>query len=138
MSESCLFCKIVAGEIPAIKLYEDEKVICFMDIFPASEGHCLIVPKVHSEHLLDADPDTIAHVARISVPLANAVKAAVGADGIRVMQSSGKAAAQTVPHYHMHIIPAFEGKAVQQHGGAQADPETLLPIAENIRSLLVM
>lgn len=136
MSDNCLFCKIAAGDIPAVVVYESEEVIAFMDIMPSREGHTLIVPKQHSESLLDASPDTIAAVAKASVPIANAVKQAVAADGIRVVQFNGAAAGQTVFHYHMHIIPVLEGDGFIPHGRAQAKVEDLQAVAEKIRSYL--
>lgn len=133
MSENCLFCKIHAGEIPSIRVYEDDIVIAFMDIMPAAKGHCLIVPKAHSVNLLDADPEVIAHVAKVSIPLANAVKLAVNADGIRIAQFNGEAAGQTVFHYHMHIIPAFAGHSAELHGRDKASTDELLATANAIK-----
>jgi len=136
MVEECLFCKIVANEIPCIKVYEDELVIAFMDIMPAAKGHCLIVPKAHSESLLDAEPAVIAHVAKVSIPVANAVKTATGADGIKIAQFNGAAAGQTVFHYHMHIIPAYNGTQSDFHGRKQLAPEELQPVAAAIIAAL--
>lgn len=136
MSDNCLFCKITTGDIPAVKVYETEDIIAFMDIMPARLGHTLIIPKQHSDSLLDASPEAIAAVARASVSIANAVKKAVQADGIRVMQFNGAAAGQTVFHYHMHIIPVVEGDGFIPHGREQAKVEDLQEIAEKIKAFL--
>lgn len=136
MKEDCLFCKIVTGAIPSIKVYEDDTVIAFMDIMPVSAGHTLIVPKAHSDDLLDADPEAIAAVARASVPIANAVKQAAAADGVRVIQLNGADAGQTVFHYHMHIIPVKAGDGFVPHGREQAPVEDLQKMAAKITALL--
>jgi len=136
VAENCLFCKIVAGEIPSVKIYENEDVIAFMDIMPVTAGHCLIVPKLHSESLLDAKADTIAAVAAASIPIANAVKQATKADGIKVAQFNGAAAGQTVYHYHMHIIPCFEGESVGSHGRDAMPLAELQKMADLIKEFL--
>jgi len=107
-----------------------------MDIMPARAGHTLIIPKAHSENLLDAQAGAIAAVATASIPIANAVKRATGADGVRVMQFNGAAAGQTVFHYHMHIIPVCEGDGFIPHGREQAAVEDLQSMAANIKQFL--
>lgn len=136
MSDDCLFCKIITGAIPAVKVYESDDVLAFMDIMPAREGHTLIIPKVHSESLLDATPAAIAAVAKASIPIASAVKQAVNADGIRVMQFNGAPAGQTVFHYHMHIIPVKTGDGFIPHGREQAKVEDLQATAARIKAAL--
>ncbi len=136
MSKECLFCKITTNTIPAVKVYENDHVIAFMDIMPAKEGHTLIVPKQHSEGLLDASTQAITAVAAASIPIANAIKQAVNADGVRVLQLNGEAAGQTVFHYHMHIIPVNTGDGFVSHGRIQVPVEDLQKTAEKIKQLL--
>jgi len=107
---ACIFCRIVAGEIPSSKLYEDQDVLAFMDINPINPGHALVIPKKHFESLLDASPAEVAKVAAKLPELARAVKAATGADGVNVFQANGAVAGQTVPHLHFHIIPRHKAE----------------------------
>ena len=109
----CLFCKIIAGEIPSTRVYEDERTIAFMDINPGTTGHLLVVPRVHAKDLLDIDPEDLAAVARTSQVLAQRVTDRLGADGVNLLNSCGRAAWQTVFHFHMHVIPRYEGDPLQ-------------------------
>jgi histidine triad (HIT) family protein len=109
MAENCVFCKIIGGEIPSKKVYEDEKFIAILDIAPAAAGHILLLPKAHSDSLLDADAATLAAAPPLLARLANAVKAAFGADGVNIVQNNGAAAGQTVNHLHFHVIPRKNG-----------------------------
>jgi histidine triad (HIT) family protein len=105
----CLFCKIVAGEIPATRVAEDERTIAFMDINPATRGHLLVIPREHAADLLEIDPEDLAAVARHAQKLAQRVKERLGADGVNLLNSCGSAAWQTVYHFHMHVIPRYSG-----------------------------
>src|ERR1051325_1068342 len=100
---------MVRGDIPSVKVYEDETVLVIMDIFPQSRGHTLVIPKAASRNLLDADPRELSTVAGYLPRLARAVKAATGADGVRLMQFNEAPAGQTVFHLHFHLIPIYEG-----------------------------
>ena len=138
MSESanCIFCKIVRGNIPAAKVYEDDQTLTFMDIQPASPGHTLIISKAHAANLMEiAEADLLA-ATRTVQRVARAVRKALAPDGIRIVQTNGKAAGQTVFHYHVHIIPMQEGQKVGTHGRAPADPEELKALAARIRDAL--
>lgn len=138
MSESanCIFCKIVRGQIPAVKVHEDDATLTFMDIQPASPGHALVIPKAHAANLLDiADADLLA-VTRTVQRVARAVSSALSPDGIRIVQTNGKAAGQTVFHYHVHIIPMREGERIGTHGRAPADPEEIKALAARIRAAM--
>ena len=138
MSETanCIFCKIVRGEIPAIKVHEDELTLSFMDIQPASPGHLLVISKTHAASLLDlAEVDLLA-VTRATQRLARAVQKALGPDGIRINQFNGAAAGQSVFHYHVHVIPVWEGRKIGSHGRAPANPEELTALAGKIRQAL--
>jgi histidine triad (HIT) family protein len=105
----CLFCKIVAGEIPATVIASDERTVAFMDINPATRGHALVVPRAHAKDLLEIEPEDLAAVARMGQRVARASKATLGADGINLINSCGADAWQTVFHFHLHVIPRYEG-----------------------------
>jgi histidine triad (HIT) family protein len=103
----CLFCKIVAGEVPSQRIAEDERTISFMDINPATRGHALVVPKAHAVNLLQIEPDDLAAVALAAQKLAKRVPERLGADGVNLLNSCGSAAWQTVFHFHVHVIPRY-------------------------------
>jgi len=102
---NCVFCKIVAGEIPCFKLYEDEATLAFMDVNPASEGHALAIAKEHWENVYAIPPDLVAATARTAKRIAEAVEKALAPDGINLIQANGRGAAQSVEHFHIHIMP---------------------------------
>ena len=104
----CLFCKIVAGEIAATRVDEDERTVAFMDINPATRGHALVVPRAHTRDLLSIDADELAAVANAAKRLAARAKERIGADGINLLNSCGPAAWQTVFHFHVHVIPRYD------------------------------
>ena len=103
----CLFCKIVAGEIPATKVHEDETTIAFMDINPATRGHLLVIPRRHARDLHEIGDDDLAAVVSVGKRLAARVVERLGADGVNLHQSNGAAAWQTVFHFHLHVIPRY-------------------------------
>lgn len=105
----CLFCKIVAGDIPSTRVYEDERTIAFMDINPATRGHALVVPRTHARDLLEIEPGDLAAVAHAGQRLARTAKSVLEADGINLLNSCGADAWQTVFHFHLHVIPRYEG-----------------------------
>jgi histidine triad (HIT) family protein len=105
---SCVFCKIVTGEIPSLKLFEDEHTFVFLDIGPLSDGHTLIIPKEHYERLEDMPPETVAAVTRHLPALGRAVSKAVGSEGWKLLQNSGRVAGQVGMHVHFHIIPRVQ------------------------------
>jgi len=109
----CLFCKIVAGELPATIVDEDERTVCFMDIAPATRGHALVVPREHSADLLSIEADDLAAVNLAAQRLAVRVKDRLGADGVNLMNSCGAVAFQTVFHFHLHVIPRYEGDGLR-------------------------
>jgi histidine triad (HIT) family protein len=133
---SNIFGKILRGEIPAHKVHEDEVALVMMDLFPQSRGHVLIVPKAPSRNLLDAQPATLAAVIPLVQKVANAVKTATGADGIRVAQFNEAPAGQTVFHLHFHVIPVYEGMPLGAHGGGKADDVELAALAKDIAAAL--
>ncbi len=110
MQESnCVFCKIARGEIPATKVYEDDRVIAFLDIGPLAEGHTLLIPKRHFGDIRDADGDILADLLRIVPRLARAIMQATGASGLNLLQNTGASSGQAVFHLHFHLIPRIEG-----------------------------
>jgi histidine triad (HIT) family protein len=105
----CIFCKIVAGELPASIVDEDEHTIAFMDINPATRGHALVIPRAHATDLLEIEPSQLAAVSAAAQRLAARAKERLGADGVNVINSCGAAAWQTVFHFHLHVIPRYQG-----------------------------
>ncbi len=103
--DDCIFCKIVRGEIPSIKVYEDDQVFAFEDINPITPGHTLVIPRNHAENIWEIDENDLIAVQRASKKIAVAIKKALGADGIACMQLNGRAAHQEVMHYHLHLVP---------------------------------
>jgi histidine triad (HIT) family protein len=132
----CIFCKIVAGTAPSHRVYEDASVLAFMDIFPVSDGHLLVIPKRHYETLLDSDEESLLAVMRVSRRIAHALATALSPDGIGVHQLNGSAAGQTVFHYHMHLIPRNHGDPIAFHGRVPGDPRRLAENARRISSAL--
>ncbi|KQU89954.1 HIT family hydrolase [Mesorhizobium sp. Root102] len=131
-----IFAKILRGEIPSHRVYEDEAVIAFMDVMPQGPGHTLVVPKAPSRNLLDADPSTFGPLFTVVQKVALAVKEAFGADGVTVMQFNEPASGQTVYHLHVHVIPRFDDIPLKPHTGGMEKPEILAGNAEKIRTAL--
>ena len=132
----CIFCRIAAGKIPCRKVHEDDDTLTFMDIQPASPGHALVIPKAHAANLMEIADADLSAATRAVQRVARAVRKALAPDGIRIVQTNGKAAGQTVFHYHVHIIPMQEGQKVGTHGRVPADPEELKALAARIRDAL--
>lgn len=130
-----IFAKILRGELPCVKVYEDGDVLAFMDIFPQSEGHTLVIPKhATATNLFDIPPAALATLIVGTQKVAKAVEAALNPDGIRIIQFNGAPAGQTVYHIHFHIIPVYEGRAEGRHAaGQKADPAALEAVAAAIR-----
>ena len=133
---SNIFAKILRGEIPCHKVYEDGDAIAFMDVMPQSTGHALIVPKAASRNVLDADPKVLAKILPLVQKIAIAAKTAFNADGITVMQFNEPAGGQTVFHLHYHVIPRFDGLALKSHSGKMEDGAVLTANAEKLRATL--
>jgi histidine triad (HIT) family protein len=130
--EQCIFCKIVSRQAPAHVVREDARSLVFMDLFPAADGHVLIIPKRHAINLLDCDDADLAAIAPLARRVAHAMRRVLAPDGIGVFQLNGAAAGQTVFHYHVHLIPRRKGEAMHIHGRAQGDSKRL---AENAARL---
>ena len=131
-----IFAKILKGEIPCHKVYEDDDAIAFMDVMPQSPGHTLIVPKAPSRNVLDADPKVLAKILPLVQKIANASKTAFSADGITVMQFNEPAGGQTVFHLHYHVIPRYDGQPLRPHTGKMEDGSVLLANAEKLKKAL--
>ena len=131
----CIFCKIIQGEIPATKVYEDEKVLAFMDINPLNDGHTLIVPKRHAETIFEIDSQDLIATIKVAQKLAIAIKKALDSDGMIVVQLNNKAAGQMVPHLHIHLIPRWENDGLQigKWEMKPGDMEKIKDIAEKIK-----
>ena len=129
----CLFCRIVAGELPATIIAEDERTISFMDINPATRGHALVIPRAHAEDLLSIDSGDLREVIVAAQRLAGRAKERLGAAGVNLMNSCGSAAWQTVFHFHVHVIPRYEGDPLrlpwQPHPG---DPQEIAAAAAEL------
>jgi histidine triad (HIT) family protein len=135
--QDCIFCKIVAGQIPCNKIYEDDSVLAFLDIGPISDGHTLVIPKEHFEKLDQCSPQTLMELSGCLGKIAKAVTAAAGSDGYNVLCNNGKAAGQLVDHVHFHIIPrnyddgVFDRWPSYQYEEGQAQ-EITAKIVENL------
>jgi histidine triad (HIT) family protein len=131
-----IFAKILRGEIPCEKVFEDEAVIAFMDVMPRADGHVLVVPKTPARGLFDVSPEALSALILRVQKIARAVKAAMGAEGVTLHQFNEPAGGQTVFHMHFHVIPRWEGVGLRGHAAAMADSAALKPHAEKIRAAL--
>ena len=131
-----IFAKILRGDMPAAKVFEDEQVLAFMDVFPQSRGHVLVVPKAEARNLLDVEPELLRELIVRVQRVAKAVREALKPDGLTVMQFNGAAGGQTVYHLHFHVIPRWEGRPLGRHGGGMADPQELASLAAQIAARL--
>lgn len=130
-----IFAKILRNELPAIKVYEDDQVLAFMDIMPQAEGHTLVIPKSPAVTLLDLDPDVAAYTIKIVQKIAQAMEIALDVKGIVLMQLSGAAAGQTVPHVHFHLIPSSVHE-LGKHGVKMGDQDQIKILADQIKAAL--
>lgn len=131
-----VFAKILRGEIPAFKVFEDDGALSFMDAMPQSDGHTLVIPKVAARNFLDIEPDALASLIKTTQRVAKAVQQAFKPDGMRIIQFNEPAAGQTVFHIHFHIVPCYEGQQAKAHGREWADKTVLAQQAERIRAAL--
>jgi histidine triad (HIT) family protein len=133
-----IFAKIIRGDAPSVKVFENDSVLAIMDAFPQSEGHCLVLhKKSEAVNFLDVDNKALGEIMTATQKVARAMKIALNPAGIRVVQFNGARAGQTVFHLHFHVLPVYEGVVVAAHaGGKPADPATLEPIAAKIRAAL--
>ena len=130
---NCIFCKIVAGELPATIVAEDERTISFMDIAPATRGHALVVPRAHSADLLGIEAEDLSAVALAAQALAARAKERLAADGVNLLNACGAVAFQTVFHFHMHVIPRYEGDSLRLPWvPAPGDPQEIAAAAQEL------
>jgi histidine triad (HIT) family protein len=135
MDDDCIFCKIVAGDLPAEKVAEDERTVAFMDVNPATRGHLLVVPRKHARDLMAVDPDELAAVVQAAQRVAKRAVKALEADGVNLINACGSAAWQSVFHLHIHVIPRYEDDPVRLPWiPAPGDQEEIKAAAERIRA----
>ena len=134
MAEDCIFCKIVAGELPAEVVDQDDHTLSFMDINPWTRGHALVIPREHSRNLYEIDDEDLARVTAAAKRLATKMRERLGSDGANLLNSSETAAWQTVFHFHMHVIPRYEDDPLRLPGAPQqVDQDELRAVAEELR-----
>ncbi|MDO8209149.1 HIT family protein [Conexibacter sp. CPCC 206217] len=132
-SDDCIFCRIVAGELPARIVRRDERTIAFMDIAPATYGHTLVIPRNHSRDLLEIAPEDLHAVASAAQSIAARASERLGADGVNLINSCGSAAWQTVFHFHMHVIPRYADDPLRLPWvPAQGDPDEIATAAAQL------
>lgn len=134
--DTCIFCRIVRGDAPSHRVFENEQTLVFMDIRPVTRGHTLIITREHFENLFEANPEAMAAVGRLSVRVARAIREVLEPDGVFVAQTNGVAAGQTVFHYHLHLIPRQLGGGMSLHSRTLADEGELAQIAQELRAAL--
>jgi histidine triad (HIT) family protein len=131
-----IFAKILRGEIPAYKVYEDDKALAFLDIMPRAPGHTLVIPKAPARNILDIQPDDLAHVMRIAQKIAKVSVEVFGADGVVLQQFSEPASGQVVFHLHVHVIPRKDGIAMKPPASVKESPDVLRQQAEKLKAAL--
>ncbi len=138
MENNCIFCKIIAGEIPSYCVYEDEDFKAILDVNPSARGHVIILPKKHAADIFELSDEYVSKVMIVAKKIAKAVKEAYHCDGINILQNNGEAAGQTVFHLHVHVIPRFEGdtKTINIGWKPMETPEDMAAVVEEIRSHL--
>lgn len=131
-----IFAKIIRGELPCHKIYEDERALAFLDIMPRAPGHALVIPKSPARNLLDVDPDDLAHVAQVAQRVARAGMQVFAADGVTVQQFNENAGGQVVFHLHVHVIPRKEGIAMKPPASEKEKPEVLADHAKKLAAAM--
>jgi len=135
-TNECVFCKIVRGEAPAHKIYEDERTLVFLDIMPVTDGHTLVITKEHFENLFEASSESLQAVAATAKKVADAIREVLQPAGMMVFQLNGAAAFQSVFHYHMHLMPRAQGEPMALHGRAPGDPDRLEELTQRFVAAL--
>lgn len=132
---ACVFCQIVAGEVPAERIAEDDRTLAFMDIAPGNRGHALVIPKRHADDLLAIEPDELAAVTRMAQHVARRQKDVLDADGVNLVNSCGAAAWQTVFHLHVHVIPRYTDDPLRlPWTPTEGDPADIASVAKELRT----
>ncbi len=134
MADDCIFCKIVAGELPAQKVDEDEHTVSFMDLSPWTRGHALVIPRKHTPNLYEIDDDDLCHTAVAAGRLARRMKERLRCDGVNLLNAAEPAAWQTVFHFHLHVIPRYEDDSLKVPTRShEADADELARVAKELR-----
>lgn len=138
MSTNCIFCKIVAGEIPSTRVYEDADTLAFMDIGPVIKGHTLVIPKQHYDPITNTPADVLARLMKVVQKIAQAQMNGLKADGVNVLNANGTAAGQQVPHIHFHVVPRFKTDGHHWNWAAKKydSPEEMKTISDQIQKAL--
>jgi histidine triad (HIT) family protein len=131
-----IFAKILRGELPCHKVYEDDKALAFLDIMPRAPGHTLILPKAPARNILDVTPDDLTHVIKVTQKIARAGMQVFGADGITIQQFNENAGGQVVFHLHVHVIPRHDGVALKPPASVKETPEVLAEHAKKLAAAL--
>jgi histidine triad (HIT) family protein len=131
-----IFAKILRGELPCYKIYEDDKTLAFLDIMPRAPGHALVLPKVPARNILDVSPDDLAHVIKVTQKIAKASVEVLGADGVTVQQFNENAGGQVVFHLHVHVIPRQQGVAMKPAASVREAPDILAEQAQKLMRAL--
>ena len=131
-----IFARILRGEIPAHRVYEDEYTLAFLDVMPQSVGHTLVIPKAEAENLFELDPEMLAHVIRTTQKVAAAVRKAFSPPGVMIAQLNGAGAGQSVFHLHFHVIPRYHGIDLKLHAREMEDGSVLAERAAKVRAAL--
>lgn len=136
--KDCIFCKIINKEIPANFVYEDEYVVAFLDVNPLAEGHTLVVPRKHFENIFDIDEEVLERIISVAKKISERMKEVLGANGVNLMNASGKSAGQSVSHFHLHIIPRKDGDNIDfnswwQNKVKKSNEEKLKEIASKLK-----
>ena len=136
-NDDCIFCRIVAGELPCFKVFEDHRTLAFMDINPANEGHALVIPKTHFAAVYGGDDDSLGAVMATVRKVASALRDELSPDGINVVQANGKGAAQSVLHFHMHVLPRQTGDELKLNWGINpGDMDAVRELGERLAARL--
>ena len=131
--EKCIFCEIIANRIPSYKLYEDDNVICMLDINPLTKGHCLVIPKKHYKDIFEIDEVTLANIILAAKKVSMQIRKKLGAMGINILHASGKEAQQSVFHFHLHLVPRFKGDNLDTWPKSEYKEKSLNEIYEKIK-----
>jgi histidine triad (HIT) family protein len=131
-----IFAKILRGEVPSVKVYEDDKTLAFMDVMPQADGHTLVIPKELAENIFELSPEGAAAMVRTTQKVAKAVKKGLEAPGVMIFQLNGKPAGQSVFHVHFHVVPRSQGIDLKLHARGMESPDKLKAIAEKIKAAL--
>ena len=137
LDKTCIFCRIIRGEVPSFQVFQDDQSLAFMDINPANPGHVLVIPKIHAETLFGLDEAWLTATTLAAQKVAKAIQKAFNPFGMNIVQANGPGAAQSVPHFHWHVLPRVENDRLPMNWPLQAgDPQALAAAAERIRAAL--